>query len=91
MNIVEFTYTKADGKVSNRVVVEVENTDEYFEGIDVTSLEPVESVMFVDAYSALLESQQLEIMTLMQEFDLKHSYRKFIKANMTNVKTEEIN
>lgn len=90
MNIVEFTYTKTDGKVSNRVVVEVESSSTHFEGIDVTDLEPLESAIFTAAYSALLATQQQEIMQLLQDYDLKHNYRKFILSNMTNVKTEAI-
>ena len=90
MKLVEFTYTKANGDVSQRAVVEVVQTSLHFEGIDVTQLGHDELGEFVQEYRLLKNAQHEATMALLAKHDLKHDYRRFTPASMTNITTELI-
>lgn len=90
MKLVEFNYTKTDGTMSERAVVELVNPSEHFEGIDVTQLPETEFVLFVQEFRELKNAQHEQMMQLLANHDLKHNYRRFVPAQMTNVVTEHI-
>lgn len=90
MKLVEFNYTKADGTASKRAVIEVFQPSNYFEGIDVSQMPEDEFAEFTSEYRDLLEQQYNAKMTVMQKYDLKHNYRRFIPEKMTDVNTDHI-
>ena len=90
MKLVEFTYTKADGTSSQRAVIEVLQPAQFFEGIDVSKMPEDEFAEFTREYRDLLEKQYNDKMSIMQKYDLKHNYRRFIPEKMTDVTTDHI-
>ena len=90
MKLVEFTYTKADGSISERAVVEVVQPNKFFEGIDVSQMPEEEFAEFTNEYRSLLEKHQKDKMDIMHKFDLKHNYRRFTPENMSDVITDHI-
>ena len=88
MKFVEFKYTKADGSVSDRAIIELVTPTKYVEGIDVTQLPEVEFATFTAAMAEMKRVHHEETMELLADFDLKHNYRKFIPEQMTNVVSE---
>lgn len=90
MKLVEFTYKKASGDISERAVIEVQQPSKHFEGIDVSDLTQGEFAVFVEAYRKLKNSHHEATMELLTKYDLKHNYRRFIPENMTDVIAEHI-
>lgn len=88
MKIAEFTYTKANGDVSQRVaVVEAEPTAN-FQCLDVSELPDDEFAQFVQEYNKELESWMQAKANLLAKYDLTHSVRQFIPARMTKTSME---
>lgn len=90
MKLVEFTYTKANGDVSQRAVIEVVQPSKHFEGIDVTQLGHDELGEFINEYRQLKNAQHAATMELLAKHDLVHDYRRFLPDSMTNTSTEHI-
>ena len=90
MKLVEFNYTKADGTASKRAVIEVVQPSTHFEGIDVSQMPEDEFAEFTSEYRDLLEQQYNAKMSVMQKYDLKHNYRRFIPEKMTDLTTDHI-
>ena len=90
MKFVEFKYTKADGSVSDRAIIELITPTKYVEGIDVSQLPETDFAAFTVAMSELKRAHHEQTMELLNNFDLKHNYRKFIPDNMTNVVSEYV-
>lgn len=90
MKLIEFTYTKADGKQSERAVIEVSSPQKHLEAIDVSELDESEFAKFTLAMRELKDRQYTETMALLAEHDLKHNYRRFIPEQMTNVRSEHV-
>lgn len=88
MKIKEFTYTKPNGEVSQRTLVELVAPTDAHEGIDVTELDMDTYADFVAELSTI-EKQIYEMRTnLYLKYDLKHNYRKFLPSRMTDVTTD---
>lgn len=88
MKIKEFTYTKPNGEVSERTLVELVAPTDAYEGIDVTALDMDTYADFV-AEMGVIEKQIYEMRTeLYNKYDLKHNYRKFLPQRMTDVTTD---
>lgn len=85
MKLVEFTYTKANGDVSTRALLELKTPQPNCEGIDVTDLEPEDFVELADKYQALINQHEAKILELLQSYDVSNNYRAFIPARMANV------
>lgn len=90
MKLVEFSYTKADGTSSKRAVIEVLQPTAHFEGIDVSQMPEDEFAEFTSEYRDLLEQQYNAKIAVMQKYDLKHNYRRFIPEKMTDVTADHI-
>jgi hypothetical protein len=90
MKLVEFSYKKADGSVSQRAVVELVQPSKHFEGIDVSNMSEPEFAEFVEAYRQVKNQQYLEVQELLAKHDLKHNYRRFLPEQMTDVISEHI-
>jgi hypothetical protein len=88
MKFVEFKYTKTDGSVSDRAIIELVTPTKYVEGIDVSQMPENEFASFTAAMSKMKQEHHEQTMELLNDFDLKHNYRKFIPEQMTNVVSE---
>jgi len=90
MKLVEFTYTKQDGSVSKRAVIELVTPNKFMEGLDVTQLDEVTFAEFSQKMSSLKKTQHEQTMQLLADFDLKHNYRRFKPEAMTDVQVEYV-
>jgi hypothetical protein len=90
MKLLEFTYTKSTGEVSKRAVIELVNPTKFVEGWDVTNLDNNDFARFVESMGALRRRQHEETMQLLQEFDLKHNYRRFKPEAMLDIQVEYV-
>jgi len=90
MKLLEFNYTKQSGEVSKRAIIELVTPTTFVEGWDVTNLTNNEFAKFTESMGALRRRQHEETMQLLQEFDLKHNYRRFKPEGMTNVQVEYV-
>ena len=88
MKIKEFTYTKPNGAVSQRTVVELVSPTEHVEGIDVSELDMDSYAKFTQQLRDLETQIYNQRMALYADFDLGNNYRRFVPARMTNVTTE---
>lgn len=88
MKLMEFTYTKANGDVSDRAVVVTQEPTKLLSGIDVSELPEMEFATFIQDMRELKNRQHQEMMDLMEKHDLKHNYRQFSAEKMTNVQSE---
>jgi hypothetical protein len=88
MKIKEFTYTKPNGDVSQRTLVELVSPTEHIEGIDVSELDMDSYAEFTKKLNELESEINAKRMQLYAEFDLSHNYRRFVPQRMTNVTTE---
>lgn len=88
MKIKEFTYTKPNGDVSERTLVELVSPTEHIEGIDVSELDMDSYAEFIPRLRQLEDEIYAKRMALYAEFDLSKSYRRFIPARMTDVTVE---
>jgi hypothetical protein len=90
VKLVEFTYTKKDGSVSQRAVAEVASPTQYLEGVDISELEEAEFANFTLEYNQLKDRQKQEFQELLNQFDLKHNYRRFLPQQMSAITTEHV-
>jgi hypothetical protein len=88
MKIKEFTYTKPNGEVSQRTVVELVTPTEHIEGIDVSELDMDSYAEFTKQLNELEKEIYNKRIELYSQFDLTHNYRRFLPSRMTNVTTE---
>lgn len=86
--MLHFTYTKDDGKTSDRVLMVMEEpTDKYF-GIDISELSEVEQGEFAAAFSKIMDDKAEAIWQLMYDFDVRRKFRYFIPSKMTDIVKE---
>jgi hypothetical protein len=90
MKLLEFKYTKADGSVSDRAVIELVTPTQFVEGIDVTQLQEGEFALFANEMRELKNAQHEATMALLAKHDLKHNYRRFSPDKMSALNTEYI-
>lgn len=90
MKLLEFTYTKQGGDVSKRAVIELVTPSEFVEGWDVTGLDEADFAKFTEIMGTLRRRQHEETMQLLEEFDLKHNYRRFKPSGMADVQVEYV-
>jgi len=90
MNFIEFTYTKADGTESKRAVLPLVGPTKFVEGIDVSQMPEDEFAVFCREFSALKSAQHEQTMAILEQFDLKHNYRRFIPEQMTDITTDYV-
>lgn len=88
MKVVEFTYTKDNGKVSDRTIVELIQPTNHVEGIDVSELDHDTYADFVRELNQLEREINTKRMELYSKFDLSKSYRRFKPNQMTNITHE---
>lgn len=90
MKLLDFEYVKKTGELSKRTVAVVQEPQRFIEGIDVTELDVESFAEFVNQYSKLLDEYKHMQALLINKYDLKHNYRRFIPENMTNVVVEHV-
>jgi hypothetical protein len=88
MKIKEFTYTKPNGDVSQRTLVELVSPTSHIEGIDVSELDMDQYAEFIQRLRDLEAQVYNQRMQLYADFDLSQNYRRFVPDRMTNVTTE---
>lgn len=90
MKVIEFTYTKPNGDVSKRAVVEISKPSKFVTGIDISELDYDSMLEFAKKFNEL-ETKFAEARAALQnEFDLKHNFRLFDPDRMTEVTAEFI-
>lgn len=87
MQVLTFTYEKASGKVSDRVLMVLVKPSDKYAGIDMSDIDPVEAGKFVAKYNELHDEFLANVKALQNQFDLKHNYRQFDVDKMTNIVT----
>lgn len=90
MKIMEFTYQKANGSITDRSVMVMSQPQEYIEGIDMSELDVEAQVEFVEEFNKLQDEFRQKQLLLMQKHDLLNRFRKFIPDNMSNVTVEYV-
>ena len=90
MKLLEFTYTKSDGTTSSRAIIELQQPCKYVEGIDVSQMPENEFADFCREFSLMKTAQHDETMRLLEQFDLKHNYRRFIPEQMQVLTSEYV-
>lgn len=84
MNLVQFTYTKANGQVSNREVLLMKTSEQTIEGIDVSEQGADDfALLFSFLNETDLEDAEA-VKAIMSVTDTTHAYRKFLKSRITN-------
>ena len=90
MKIKEFKYTKPNGEVSERTILELVPVSEHVEGVDISSLDMDAYAEFVSKVRAIEADTYAKYMDLYADFDLKHNYRRFSPERMTDVVVDHI-
>lgn len=90
MKYTEFTYAKANGETSKRAIVVTSEPNKFLCGIEVDELYNDEYADFVKEYKQLQDKQNQERQDLFAKYELKHSYRQFDPARITNQTVEWI-
>ncbi len=90
MKTLSFKYTKSDGTSSNRVLAVMVSPNTMYEGIDMSSLEPVEMALFEEAMDAAYTEYLNKVTLIKDEYDLNHNYRRFDPSKMTDVVVEVV-
>jgi hypothetical protein len=90
MKTLSFSYTKADGKTSNRVVVVSNEPNKFYSGTDITELDVEEQGAYIAAIATAKELYLDMIKNINNTFDLNHNYRQFKPEGMADIKIEEI-
>ena len=85
MKTIAFTYKKSGGSISERVLLAQTEPNEYWTGIDVSELDPIQAESFIDQAMLLEQEFYDKLLALQLAFDLKHNYRKFIAKQMSNI------
>lgn len=90
MQLNSFTYTKADGTSSKRVLATMHSPTKFYAGTDITELSTEDQAIYLERME-WLHSQYVEAITkLNNDFDLNHRYRQFDASKITDLKTETI-
>lgn len=90
MKLVEFLYTKENGTQSQRAVVEVQQPNKFFEGVDVSELDAESFAEFVADYRALKEEHHNKVLQCLNKHDLSNNYRRFTPERMSNIESEYV-
>lgn len=85
MQTLTFTYTKADGSVSERTLIAMVTPSDKYAGIDVSMMEPQDAAQFAKFAQELHDEYVKRLYQLQVQFDLKHNYRQFLAKNVTQL------
>lgn len=82
-----FTYTKANGSVSQRTTVSIKEPYNMYQAIDVSELNEDDQTEFAVAFSKLRDAHNQAVAELMAKYDVTHNFRQFDPLKMTDVET----
>lgn len=88
MKILSFKYEKANGSVSNRVVLEMQDVTKHVQAIDLTELEVEDQASFAAEVSKLMDVFKAGLAKLEDEYDVKNRYRQFDPAKMSDIQKD---
>ena len=90
MKTLSFKYTKADGTSSYRVLAVMVSPNTMYEGIDMSSLEPIEMAEFQIDMDAAYTEYLNKVTLIKDEYDLNNNYRRFDPTKMTDIQIEVV-
>lgn len=90
MNLITFTYTKADGKSSERALAPIIVPSKFYEGIDISELDDIQQAEYVMAIDVAKAAFAAECAKIQAQYDVKTMYRRFDPSRMTAVVVEEL-
>lgn len=90
MNILNFKYTKSDGKVSERVLLTHATPSKFYSGTDISSLDMEDQVAYAQAVQAAKDIYLETVKALNDKYDLNFNFRQFDPSKMTELVEEEI-
>ena len=85
MKAITFKYTKADNKVSNRVLFVTSEPAPFVSGVDISELEPVDQVSYLNEVAKVQQIYQDMLAEINREFDVVKNFRQFKPESMTNI------
>lgn len=85
MKLITFKYTKADGSVSDRTLLPLIEPARMVEGIDISSLSTEDQVLFSMEMQRVQTEKAEATAIIIDKYDLKHNYRRFDPAKMSEV------
>lgn len=85
MKTITFQYTKKDNKTSDRTLLVLSEPTSNIAGIDLSELSPEQAADFARLYEQMHDAFLIRAKALQASFDLTHSYRQFIPAQMSQV------
>jgi hypothetical protein len=88
MNILEFKYTKDDGKASQRTFIEISPPNKNYFGIDISELDIDLQLAFAKDIVFLRDRYNRQITDVMTNYDIKHNFRNFDPAKMEDLIVE---
>ena len=77
MKYTEFTYTKKTGDVSQRAIVVTGEPNKFMQGIEVSDMSEADFAAFLASMRELQNRHEAERNFILQQYDLKHSFRQF--------------
>lgn len=90
MNIITFKYTKADGKVSQRVLSPVIVPNTMYEGFDISELDEVQQAEYIAYIDAAKSDFAAECARIQSVYDVRTMYRRLDPSKMTDIVKEDI-
>jgi hypothetical protein len=90
MKIMNFTYTKPDGKTSKRTFVSIRSPFTDYFGVDISELSEEDQAIFTAEMQSIEDAKTNAINELMIKFDVKNNYRKFLAERMSDISVEDI-
>lgn len=90
MNILNFKYTKSDGKVSDRVLLIHGHPQKMYTGTDISALSMEDQVAYAQAVQAAKDVYLATVKALNDTYDLNFNFRQFDPSKMSEVVEEEI-
>jgi hypothetical protein len=90
LRLANFTYIKSNGSKSDRTLAVTMEPSKFVEGIDISELSQDEFADFVNEYSHIIDVFKTHQQEVLNKFDLKHNYRRFIPEQMLNAEIENV-
>ena len=90
MQLNTFTYTKADGTTSKRVLATMHSPTKFYSGTDISELSTEDQALYLVELDKLHSTFTEQVLQLNNKFDLNHRYRQFDASKITDLKTETI-
>ncbi|CAB4174462.1 hypothetical protein UFOVP961_49 [uncultured Caudovirales phage] len=90
MKTLTFTYTKADGSESERVLQVLVSPNTMYEGIDISELDLWEQTQFMEAMQKAEDNYKTALFNIYDEFDVKKNYRRFDPRKITELVEETL-